>query len=229
MSTFQRLTLIGLYNYDNTLFDNMVLPEGYNKETVIETLLLEHGEKCVLYTDFDFMKYSFGVISRKWALELEKIYEALTAEYNPIENYDRIEEWKDRHKTKYGKQNDVNFTNGTTYGRSDTRTQTTDGTVTREVSAFNSSTYAPDEKTTSRDGTLKNEAGGTDSTTVSGKTEGLSGVDKVIDRHEGRIHGNIGVMTAASMVSEVVKQRLEMNLNSTAARIFANELLIGIY
>ena len=229
MSTFQRLTLIGLYNYDNTLFDNMVLPEGYNKDTVIETLLLEHGEKCVLYTNFDFMKYSFGVISRKWALELEKIYEALTADYNPIENYDRNEKWEDDDNTTYGKQNNVDFSNETTYGRKDTRTQQTDGTVTREVSAFNSSTYAPDEKTTSRDGTLENAASGKDTTVIKGKSEGLSGTDYNHKVHEGRVHGNIGVMTAASMVSEVVKQRLAMNLNSTAARIFANELLIQIY
>lgn len=229
MSTFQRLTLIGLYNYDNSLFDNMTLPEGYDKETLIETLLLEHGEKCVLYTDFDFMKYSFGIISRKWALELQKIYEALTAEYNPIENYDRIEEWKDRNKTKYGKKNDVDFSNETTYGRTDTRTQETDGTTEHKVAAFNESTYAPDNYTTTHDGTIKNEAGGKDTTVIKGKSEGLSGTDKIISRHEGRIHGNIGVMTAASMASEVVDQRLTKNLYGTAARIFANELLIQIY
>ena len=92
MSTMQRLTLIGLYNYDNSLFDNVILPDGFDKQTFIDTLLLEHGEKCVLYSDFDFMKYSLGAISRKWNNELKRIYEALSAEYNPIWNYDRNEE-----------------------------------------------------------------------------------------------------------------------------------------
>ena len=229
MSTFQRLTLIGLYNYDNTLFDNMTLPEGYDKETLVETLLLEHGEKCVLYTDFDFMKYSFGVVSRKWALELEKIYEALTAEYNPIENYDRNEEWEDHAGTTYGKQNNVDFSNETTYGRTDTRTQETDGTTEHKVAAFNEATYAPDDYTTTHDGTIKNEAGGKDTTVIKGKSEGLSGTDKTNSSHKGHVHGNIGVTTAAAMVSEVVNQRLTKNLYGTAARIFANELLIQIY
>lgn len=229
MSTFQRLTLIGLYNYDNSLFDNMTLPEGYDKDTLVETLLLEHGEKCVLYTDFDFMKYSFGVVSRKWALELQKIYEALTAEYNPIENYDRNEKWEDHDDMAYGKKNDVDFSNETTYGRTDQRSQLTDGTTEHKVSAFNESTYAPDSHTTTHDGTIKNEAGGKDTTVIKGKSEGLSGTDKRTFKHEGRVHGNIGVMTAASMVSEVVDQRLKKNLYGTAARIFANELLIQIY
>ena len=95
MSTIQRMTLIGMYHYDNTLFDNVSLPAGYDKETFINSLLLEHGEKCVMYTDVDFMKFSLGVVSRKWYHEFERIYVALNEEYNPLHNYDRHEEYKD--------------------------------------------------------------------------------------------------------------------------------------
>ena len=96
MSIMQRLTLIGLYNYDNKLFDGLSLPEQYDKNTFIDTLLIEHGEKLVLYSDYDFMKYSIGAWGRKWSLELTRIAEALFAEYNPIWNYDRYEEWTDK-------------------------------------------------------------------------------------------------------------------------------------
>ena len=216
MSTSVRMTLIGLYNYDNTLFDNLTLPTGYDKDTYIESLLLEHGEKPVLYPDFDFMKYSIGAFSRKWALELKKIYEALTADYDPIENYDRHEEWEDHGGTTYGRKDT------TTYGKTDTRTQTVDGTSENKVSAFNSSAYEPDSKTIVNDGTNKLEQRGTDSVQASGS-------DTANSRHEGHIHGNIGVMTAASMVSEVVKQRVDMNLYDVATRLFANELLYQVY
>ena len=245
MSTMQRLTMIGLYNYDSTLFDLLELPEGYDKQTFIDSFLLEHGEKCVLYTDPDFMKFSIGAVSRKWALELERIYEALTAKYNPIENYDRSENWEDHSGTTYGKQNNVDYSanrkpdlsNETTYGKTDTSSQTVDATTERKVSAFNSAAYEPEEKNILNDGTKKLTQGGKDTTTTKGsdettfkgKTEGLSGTDKTNSSHKGRVHGNIGVMTAASMVTEVVDQRMSKNLYDMAGRIFANELLIQIY
>ena len=95
MSTTQRLTLIGMYNYEPNIFDGLNLPAAYDKATFIESLLVEHGEKCVLYSDLPFMRYSIGVWSRKWFMELERIAEALKAEYNPLWNYDRYEEWND--------------------------------------------------------------------------------------------------------------------------------------
>lgn len=131
MSIMQRLTLIGMYNYNPTLFDNLTLPAGYDKDTFIETLLLEHGEKCVLYTDLDFMKYTIGVLSRKWRLELERIYEALTAEYNPIYNYDRYEESTDGRGKSWGEKDNADYENKTTLGTTDTRTPGLTETTTR--------------------------------------------------------------------------------------------------
>ena len=245
MSTMQRLTLIGMYHYDDTLFANLSLPEGYNTDDFIDAFLLEHGEKCVQYTDIDFMKFAIGAVSKKWALELERIFEALTADYNPIENYDRNEHWEDDNNTTYGKTNKVDYTdsrtpnlsNTTQYGKTDTNTQTTDSETERKRSAFNSSSYEPDEKNTSKDGTRTLEQRGTDTVKTTGSdknnrkgtVEGLSGTDYNHQVHDARIHGNIGVMTAASMVSEVVDQRLTKNLYDVAGRIFANELLIQIY
>lgn len=309
MSTMQRLTMIGLYNYDSHIFDNLSLPEGYDNETFIDSFLLEHGEKCVLYPDPEFMKFSIGVVSRKWSLELERIYEALTAEYNPIENYDRYEEFHDDDNTTYGKTNNVDYSDvrtpnttesttygktdtttygktdtatygktdtttygksdTTTYGKTDTNTQTVAGTVERQVAAFNSSSYEPSEKTTTNNGTTTDTLSGTDTVAASGtdtvaasgtdsiaasgtdsvaasgtdsvsltgtdthaitgKTEGLSGTDFNHKDHDAHIHGNIGVMTAASMTSEATRQRFTMNLYAIAGRIFANELLIQIY
>ena len=143
MSTIQRLTLIGMYEYDNTLFDNVILPDGYDKQTFIDSLLLEHGEKCVQYTDVNFMKYSLGVVSRKWNAELSRIYEALRAEYNPIWNYDRNEEYHDK------------------TGGEINNTQPESATQERTVAAFNSSSYEPDSKDLSNIGHTKTNSEGT--------------------------------------------------------------------
>ena len=221
MSTFQRMTLIGMYNYDSTLFDNMTLPTGYDRSILIDTLLLEHGEKCVMYTDPDFMKFSIGVVSRKWNLELERIYEALMAEYNPIYNYDRYEQI-DENNTKKTKMD------ATTTRKPDlthTDQQTVDGTTERKVSAFDSSSYDPSEKNTYNNGTTKRTETGNETTRTAGDMEDTA----VKNWHHAHLYGNIGVTTSAAMVNEVVDQRRDKNLYGIAAEIFAKELTLAIY
>lgn len=225
MSTFQRMTLIGLYNYDSTLFDGLVLPEGYDPVTFRDSLLLEHGEKCVMYTDPDFMRQAISLWSKKWELELERIYDALTAEYNPIWNYDRYEEVSDKEGTKYTSQ--TNAGHKATDSPDFSVEQTTNGINEHLVSADNSSEYQPESKDITNNGKTK----------TSGKTQDLaeSSNSKTDDQtshnydHDGHMWGNIGVTTSASMVSEVVRQRFEYNLYDIAGKIFAKELLLGIY
>lgn len=229
MSTSQRMTLIGLYNYESSyerdLFRNLVLPDGYDKDTFVNSLLLEHGEKCILYTNPQFFADAIGVWSSKYSLELTRIYEALTAEYNPIWNYDRNEEWEDHGGHKL--TSSTNAGHKATDSPDFTVAQTVDGTMEHQVSADNSSTYQPDYKDTTSDGTTK----------TSGKTQDLAETsnskteDQATDNtsHSGHLWGNIGVTTAASMVSEVVRQRFNMSLYGVATKLFANELLLGIW
>lgn len=233
MSTSARMTLIGLYNYDGTLFDNLTLPNGYDKSTFIDTLLLEHGEKCVLYTDPDFMKFSIGVMGRKWYHELERIYQTLTEDYNPLYNFDRNETYFDQ---IYGTNSEA--TTGWKGGGS-TRTnnpeyfteQMTDGKTTEKVSAFNSADYEPEKEVTQSAGKMK----------YSGKTEDvaenfgensngtLQGSEQKAITHTAQLYGNIGVTTSQQMARDEVNLRTDLDLYAVATGIFANELLINIY
>ena len=249
MSTNQRMTLIGVYNYENTferdLFRNLSLPEGYDKTTFVNALLLEHGEKCVLYPNPEFFVSAIGIWSAKYQLELAKIYEALTAEYNPIWNYDRNEEWEDHaghklesttnagHKAKDTPKYDDDVTNDYDI----VNKQDYDGVAEHKISADNSSDYQPEaqditnfgQNTTSNDGTIKRH--------IEGATQDLSEssnsktVDEAKDNssHSGHMWGNIGVTTSAGMVSEVVRQRFNMTLYGITTKMFANELLLGIW
>lgn len=229
MSTMQRMTLIGLYNFDSTLFDDLELPDGYDKTTFIDSLLLEHGEKCILYSNPDFMKYSISAWGRKWSLELARIYDALTAEYNPIYNYDRYEYYKDTDNIDRTLTDKPDYSNTQENDFDVVTEQNSDGTVEHQTSAYNSSSYEPSSKdianagktTTSNDGKITNTIKGT-----------AQNIDEDTDRefiHDAHLYGNIGVTTSAAMVNEVVRQRFKYNLYGTAAKLFANDLLIGIY
>lgn len=89
------MSILGLYNYDKSLFDNLVLPNGVNRETLIDNLCIELAELEILYTNPDFIKAAIGVWSRKEFASWEKLYTTTTFKYDPISNYDRTEIWED--------------------------------------------------------------------------------------------------------------------------------------
>lgn len=145
------LTLIGLYNEDPTIFDLLTVPDGLNKTTLIDNILLRSGEFEVLYPRPDFMKFSIGAFSRAWQPTFERWVKALSIEYDPLENYDRKEDWAD-------------IRSGTTSGST---SGTTGTTTTNKVSAYD----AGDTLTTRS----QDETNGSDSSTSSGSsTEGAN-------------------------------------------------------
>ena len=89
------LSIAGMYAYDNTIFDNMKVPDGVDKDTLIFNILSETAELEVLYPDVSFMKEMLKMWSAKELPVWERMYKTTKLEYNPIENYDRIEEFTD--------------------------------------------------------------------------------------------------------------------------------------
>ena len=89
------MSLLGLYNWDNTIFDDMSIPDGVDKKVVINNLLRECAELEVLYPQPDAMKFFVA----EWAKERLPVWKRLEStmhyEYDPISNYDRREEWID--------------------------------------------------------------------------------------------------------------------------------------
>ena len=194
-----KLTLIGLYNYDNSLFDNLILPTGIDTDTVKNQILMRCGEFELLYPDFDFMKLSILHFSKKHERTFQKWIDALNIKYDPLYNYDRKEEYTDTSA-------------GSITGKS--KPSQTTNTYTNEVSAFDSSGYQPKEKTTSQL-TVNQEA--SDSSTSNN-----------ILKHDAHLYGNIGVTTSQQMLqSELDIARF--NLAEQIADIFCEEYCLMIY
>lgn len=84
-----KLTVIGLYNFNEDLFSQMQLPEGISREDLVLNILEQAGDLPLLYPDYDFMAMMIGVWSRNEQHVWEKMLATQTVEYNPIENYDR--------------------------------------------------------------------------------------------------------------------------------------------
>ncbi len=212
-----KITLIGLNKWMNDieddLFAEMSLPEGIDKDTLTNNILLQGADFEVMYSDPLFLKDAIGLWSSKWYRTFEKWVDALAIEYAPLENYDRKEDWSDTLNKGIKTSGRRDNGNERSFNQYKTETET-------EVSAFDSSTYQPSEKTTETpSGVIIDKFG-----------EGTSGSETENSKtvRDGRIHGNIGVTTSQQMLEAELKVA-EWNLYEHITDLFLSEFVIPIY
>ena len=102
-------TLMGMYNYDDTIFNEMILPTGIDADLFKQSLLIEKGEFEVLFPDPNFMKNAIKIWSSKWFRTFSEWLKGTQAEWNPIYNYDRYEEGWDDNKKNYSSTNSADY------------------------------------------------------------------------------------------------------------------------
>lgn len=101
------LTIKGLYDYDPSLFDGMAWPTGVNVGDVVPVLTTELAELELVYPSAETMKTSISAWSKSRVSAWNRVAAALNAEYSPIENYDRYEDWNETANSKGGYLNKV--------------------------------------------------------------------------------------------------------------------------
>ncbi len=117
------LSPLGLYQWDQTIFDLMQIPSALNRDTLIDNLLAETAELEVLYTNPVVFKNLVGVWSAKQLDIWNRLYATTQYEYNPIENYNRMEEGSTDGAGSTTHSGTDTTTENTTHGGSDTRTE----------------------------------------------------------------------------------------------------------
>ena len=248
------MSVMGLYNWDNTLFDLMQIPEALDRQDLIENLLVELAELEVLYPNPVVMKNLIGVWSNKQLDIWNRLYATTQYEYNPIENYDRQESGTD------------SGTDTATHTGTDSRTESirdggTEGVAATVAkggqdsitgtdtkghwkAAFDSTASGDDdglvkETRDQDDGTTTTVYGNTEtgnSTTTFGKTqsvtEGKTYGSQLASTKSGthtlRAHGNIGVTTT----QEMIRQQREIetfNIYDIIIDDFRNRFCILVY
>lgn len=123
-----QLSILGLYNADNSIFDDMELPvsDHLNKETLVANILSECAELEILYPDPNILKYILKYWSKSRLYTWQKLADTMDYEYNPIWNKDV----KDTEYIKRTKDESTTYT--------DQASSTTSGTNTNKGVAFNS-------------------------------------------------------------------------------------------
>ena len=222
------LSPLGLYRWDETIFDLMEIPEELDKPTLIDNLLAETAELEVLYPNPVVFKNLLGVWSHKNIDIWNRLYATTQYEYNPIENYNRYETGSEDGTGRTTHSGTDTTADTTTFSGSDTDTiQRAEGgrdTVTGSddkghwVAGFNSTASGQN------DGLVKQTRDEDDvsTTTAYGKTESVTETKTyghAIQRagnmthgeqiattnegsHELHAHGNIGVTTTQKLIRE---------------------------
>ena len=153
MSMGATLSILGLYNDDNTVFDLMSFPDGFTKEqkqVTIDNILIECAELEFLYASPVVAKPIIGIWSKKEKPYWDRIYKASQAEYNPIENYrrnetetvddGRTEEHSGKDKTSQSGNNSLLKTGADSVTESGTETLARTGTDTNVRTGTESTT-----------------------------------------------------------------------------------------
>lgn len=254
MSRSATISVMGLYRWDNTIFDLMTIPAALTKETLIDNLLAELAELEVIYPNPVVMKNLIGVWSAKQLDIWNRLYLTTQYEYNPIENYDRQESGTDSGTdtaTHSGTDSRTeSITDGGTEGVATSLAKTGQDSVTGTdtkghwKAAFDSAASGDDdglvkETRDQDDGSTTTVYGNTEtgsSTTTFGKTqsvtEGKTYGSQLSSSKSGshtlRAHGNIGVTTTQEMIRQQ-REIEQFNLYDIIIDDFRNRFCILVY
>lgn len=226
------VSLLGLKRLNDGILGELVVPAGVDVELVKDNLLAETAELEVIYPDAIFMQAMIGRWSAKELPIWERLYKTTLLEYNPIENYDRMEEWTEAEDTKKNTEADATGTSKTDTDGTSTRESNTDGVINDQkyVSAYNEVDFTPTE----RDNNTQNEKNNSeqkDVGTVSVKTSAENTTDETGNRNllrKGRAHGNIGVTTSQQMI-EAERDVALYNIIDVIITSFKNRFCLQVY
>ena len=207
------MNLNNIIQYNPDWFELAVLPSGIDKQTLKETIIFRCGLLTPVYGEPDLFQKFVGHWFAKQYNNIERLISLYAAEYDPLRNYDRTEEYDgtDTDRLQHGKVTTNNLSEG------HTGTDQTD----RKTSAMNESTYQPDNHEDLTHGeTITNTGTVTDS--------GTDVTTKTIN-HDNHIYGNIGVTTSQQMWIQENELLRDHNIYNEIAILFENEMMLGVY
>ena len=244
MSRGAQMSILGLWQWDHSIFDLMQFPSFQDGETVheftqddkqllINNLMSECAELEILYPNPVVMKNMIGLWSGKELPTWIRFYKAALAEYNPIENYHRTEHSTetlanyDQHTgTDSNQASGSDTING---GATDTNSGT--DTTTGKITGYDSVQLVDHDQTTMLHGHVITNIHN-DGTTY-GRKDTFTHGEKI--DHGGTIKndveafGNIGVTTSQQMLESELELFPKLNVFNYIIESFKNRFCILVY
>lgn len=227
-------TLLEMVSWLPELWKGIELPPKlapYSQDVVDEIMTRNYNLTCA-YEEPLFFQQQLHRFFRTHLIEFTRIYDTIVAEYNPLENYDRNEDTTEIRTPDL--TTDSKYHDGGSYtdkGKTDSSGSSyMDSTTTGEISAMNSSSYQPDDKSvTNQDGSSTNNTNSENT-----RTNNLDGTGQVKETgdetttRKSHVHGNIGVTTTQEMI-EQERRIARFNMYIYISMRFEEELMIRVY
>lgn len=192
--------------YDNDLFNDIVLPEGIDHDTVVNTILSESALNTPMYPEHDLFKMMIQNFFRKYYNNFDRYNRAMNEEYTPNENYRKTDEKKindttnrhdflNGHQTDYYEDHEIREDSRMAFDANDWKK--TDSFEDKQFNQEEHKQFDNKDIKTNRDGTIN---------TVS--------------------HGLTGVYSNQKLVEEEVKLRSKYNVYKYISDLFYDEFMI---
>ena len=239
-----KLSILGLYYYDQSLFDNLQLPAEFtadDRATLINNLLMDCAELECIYSNFEFCKAAIGFWSKARLHVWQKLYNTMFFDYNPIWNKDgtitetRTKEYSDE---KTGSTESSKTTGSSTEdgiaGSRMLNVTTDNTTTTNQTAGFNSSSLVNKDKSTVDHEYRDTETTGSQRTvTDTGSEEGSSSETGTTTGEETEEYtrvelGNIGVTTTQQMIKEE-REVVQFEIDDFIINDFKKQFCILVY
>ena len=226
------VSLLGLSRINPDILSDLVLPDGLDADLVKDNLLAETAELEVIYPDALFMQSMIGRWSKKELPIWTRLYKTTLLDYNPIENYDRMEEWTEGENSERSVDAETagNSTTDSTGSTNTSGTTAAEDTGQKYVSAYNETDFTPTEKDTNTQNgsstTEQSEQGNVNVITAADTTTNETEKRDLV--RSGRTHGNIGVTTSQQMI-ESERQVSLYNIIDVIINSFKNRFCLLVY
>lgn len=176
------LSIMGMCEYDPTVFKGLNIPDGVDRDALINNICLQCAELELIYPTIETMKIAITAWSVANVYTWDKLYKTMNLDYNPIWNVDADER----------ETGNENSNRGIIRNNSGTNNETINITDTESVKGFNSDSWSESNKL---------QRSGTDNFTVNNNENVSEDTDRA-SRIVKRRTGNIGVTTTQSMIQQ---------------------------
>lgn len=210
MARGELLSVLGLYRYDPTIFDNFTVPYGLDRDDLINEIIFETAELEVVIADSDLFKSMLGVWSNIRLKSWTDMMNVLSVRgYDPFINMDRTET----------ETRNLSGTASNTRTYNEQNVETPNLTTTDQIQSYDSGAWQNRQK---------RENTGTDTNNHTG-TIGDSGNTSDTGTITRRTIGDSAMFTKQNIIDQEMKMRQEYDMYQIIIREFKNKFCLQIY
>lgn len=220
------MSIMGLYQWDNSIFDLLQLPNGIDKNTLVNIILTRFANLEIMYPNPEVMKGLIGLWSYSSQYTWSKLLETTTLQYNPLDNYDRTET-RTLNSSANGSSADSGSDNMSSTEAGETSNSSSE-TNKAQVAGFNSSanTFTDKDKQTNENTSSGSYSKQNEATTNYGHKN--NNTYNKNDTETIRARGNIGVTSSMQLI-EAQRELVKFNIYDFIADDFKKRYCILVY